>query len=77
MEIRGPFFIWLCRKAPIDFEVKHPIIIPQHTHFTELLIRQYHTELGHSCAVHTWAEATQWGGGLGEESPYSSQRSFL
>jgi len=27
-------------KAPVDLEVKYPIIIPQHTHFTELLIRQ-------------------------------------
>ena len=42
-------------RALVDFEMKHPVILPQHSHFTELLIRQHHKEIGHSGASHTWA----------------------
>ena len=42
-------------RALVDFEMKHPVILPQRSHFTELLIRQHHKEIGHSGASHTWA----------------------
>ena len=42
-------------RALVDFNMKHPIILPQHSHFTELLIPQHHKEIGHSGASHTWA----------------------
>ena len=34
-------------KAKIDFDSKHPIILPMSLHFTELVIRQYHAFVGH------------------------------
>ena len=40
-------------KAGIDFDSKHPIILPMSSHFTELVIRQYHTFVGHSGSSHT------------------------
>ena len=40
------------RKTVIDFDIKHPIIISQHSHLTKLLIRQYHTQLGHFGSSH-------------------------
>ena len=42
-------------EAPIEFDMKHPIVVPQHSRFTELLIQQHHLEVGHSGACHTWA----------------------
>ena len=41
-------------QTPFEFDFKHPIILPQHTHFTNLLIQQHHAEVGHSGASHTW-----------------------
>ena len=38
-----------------EFDVKHPIILPQKCHFSQLVIRQYHVEMGHSGTSHTWA----------------------
>ena len=46
-------------QAPTAFDVKHPIILPPNSHFTELMIRQYHAEVGHSGAGHTWASIRQ------------------
>ena len=43
-------------KAEISCDAKHPIILPQHSHLTELIIRQYHEAVGHSGTGHTWAE---------------------
>ena len=31
----------------LEFDLKHPIILPNDSHFTELLIRQCHSQLGH------------------------------
>ena len=42
-------------QALIDFEIQHPITLPQNSNFTELLIRLHHAEIGHSHASHTWA----------------------
>ena len=42
-------------QAPFELDVKHPIILPQTSHFTELVIRQHHAEVGHSGSSHTWA----------------------
>ena len=42
-------------KALADVDVKHPIILPQHSHFTELIIRQKHSKVGRAGTSHTWA----------------------
>ena len=41
------------KNANVDVDVKHSIILPQSSYFTELVIRQYHTAVGHSEASHT------------------------
>ena len=35
------------RRAPLDFDTKHPIILPSKSHITRLLIEQYHRDVGH------------------------------
>ena len=45
--------------APVDFDSKHPIILPQRSRFTELVIREHHVLVGHSGASHTWASLRQ------------------
>ena len=42
-------------KAFVEFDVKHPIILPQNCHFSQLVIRQHHVEMGHLGTRHTWA----------------------
>ena len=42
-------------KTVVEFNVKHPIILPQKCHFSQLAIRQYHVEMGHSGTSYTWA----------------------
>ena len=39
----------------LDFDLKHPIILPNDSHFTELLIRQCHSQLGHCGHGHPWS----------------------
>ena len=39
----------------LEFDLKHPIILPNDSHFTELLIRQCHSQLGHCGHGHTWS----------------------
>ena len=43
----------------IDVDIKHPIIMPQGSHLTELVIRQHHDKLGHAGTSHTWASLRQ------------------
>ena len=43
----------------IDVDMKHPIIMPQPSHLTELIIRQHHDKLGHAGTSHTWASLRQ------------------
>jgi len=43
------------KQAQFDLDLKHPIILPQCSHLTELIIRQHHEKVGHSGASHTWA----------------------
>ena len=38
----------------LGFDLKHPIILPNDSHFTELLIGQCHSQLGHCGHGHTW-----------------------
>ena len=45
--------------ANVDFDVKHHIILPLTSHFTELVIRQFHAAIGHSGTSHTWSEIRQ------------------
>ena len=46
-------------QADVAFDLKHPIILPPDSHFTELIIRQYHAKVGHLGASHTWASLLQ------------------
>jgi hypothetical protein len=34
-------------RSSMSFDVKHPMILPQHHHVTELIIRDYHSSEGH------------------------------
>ena len=45
--------------APVDFDLKHPVILPQRSHFAELVIKEHHALVGHSGANHTWASLRQ------------------
>ena len=43
------------RNAPLDFDAKHPIIMPANSQVTRLLIEQCHKDVGHSGSSHTWS----------------------
>ena len=45
--------------APVEWEVKHPIIIRGSSPFTTLLILKHHIEVGHSGMSHTWTSLRQ------------------
>ena len=45
--------------APVEWEVKHPIIIPDSLPFTTLLILKHHIEVRHSGMSHTWTSLRQ------------------
>ena len=42
------------QNAPLDDEMKHPIILPSEHHVTKLLIIHHHHLVGHSGAGMTW-----------------------
>ena len=43
----------------IDVDMNHPIIMPQCSHLTELVIKQHHDKFGHAGTSHTWASLRQ------------------
>ena len=43
------------KNAPVAYDVKHPIILPNDSHYTELIIREHHKRVGHSGMGHTWS----------------------
>ena len=45
--------------APIPFEAKHPIILPGSHHITRLIVKYYHTRLGHAGQERVLAEIRQ------------------
>ena len=45
--------------APVDYNIKHPIILPNASHFTALLIQHHHQLVGHSGMGHTWTSIRQ------------------
>ncbi|XP_068224461.1 uncharacterized protein, partial [Palaemon carinicauda] len=42
-------------KAAMDSDVKHPMLLPQHSHVTTLIVRDAHEKLGHAGRNHTIA----------------------
>ena len=46
-------------KAPIEFAVKHPVILPSSHHVTRLIIEEHHKAVGHSGMSHTWLSLRQ------------------
>ena len=42
-------------QTSLAYDLKHPILLPKDSQFTELLIRQHHQQVGHSGASHTWS----------------------
>ena len=47
------------RNAPVGLDSKYPIILPSDSHFTELVILDHHTKVGHSGMGHTWSSLRQ------------------
>ncbi len=45
--------------APIPFEAKHPVILPNNHHVTQLIISHYHLRLGHAGPERVLAEIRQ------------------
>ena len=43
------------RNTPLDFDAKHPIIMPANLQVTCLLIERCHKDVGHSGSLHTWS----------------------
>ena len=43
----------------IDVDMKHPVIMPQRSHLTELVITQHQNKIGHAGTSHTWASLRQ------------------
>jgi len=41
-------------QVPFDFDLKHPTILPQRSHFMNLLIQQHYAEVDHSGSRLTW-----------------------
>ena len=46
-------------KALVEFYEKHSLILPKNCHFSQLVIRQHHVEMGHSETSHTWASVRE------------------
>ena len=47
------------RRAPIEFETRHPVILPPNSHVTRLLIEQQHRNIGHCGMSLTWTSLRQ------------------
>jgi len=46
-------------KEPIEFAVKHPIILPTSHHVTRLIVEEHRKVVGHSAMSHTWSSLRQ------------------
>ena len=42
------------RRAPLEFETRHPIILLSDSHVTKLFIEQHHRDSRHCCLSFTW-----------------------
>ena len=40
--------------AAIDYEARHPAILPSNSHFTKLVVQHFHKLVGHSGVTHTY-----------------------
>ena len=46
-------------KANIPFAVKYPVVLPNHSHATKLVIQDYHERVGHVGMSHIWSTIRQ------------------
>ena len=46
-------------KASICYNAKHPVILPNNHHLSDLMIVQHHHQVGHSGMGHTWTSLRQ------------------
>ena len=46
-------------RAPVQYGNKHPIILSNNSHLTDLFIHKQHLEVGHSGVGHTWTSLRQ------------------
>jgi len=47
------------RCSSVDFDTKHPIILPASAYVTRLVVKDHHKKMGHSRMAHTWTSIGQ------------------
>ena len=47
------------RRSSMEFNAKHPIILPPDAHITRLIVENHHVRMGHSGMAHTWTSIRQ------------------
>ena len=45
--------------APVEYETRHPIILPADSHLTRLVVNHYHASVGHAGVRHTFCALVQ------------------
>jgi len=48
----------LCN-APVEYETRHPIVLPADSHLTRLVVNHYHAAVGHAGVRHTFCALAQ------------------
>ena len=47
------------RRSSMEFNAKHPIILPPDAHITRSIVEDHHVRMGHSGMTHTWTSIRQ------------------